>query len=245
MKQNLKEQKKDFTIIFIYVCVLLSVIFCTLLRYTLIIENNLKSFIMTLLYFIPSLIFIMLLLLYKNNRIKKRNLLIIQFSVIICSIIYIFILSFISLIVELTDGGINNVTNYGRVYNYNNFEYFPKKIPNNAKNVIFHYNPSIFQGGEIFSLYFKTDDNTLKKYTEKYQENIITEENNKIKDIKKMEDSILYYTPYKNSINDINDFNIYSLYSKCDSSGYCNHGMMKLILIKNDTNEILFYYENW
>ena len=240
MKKN-----KDFTIIFIHICILLSIILCILLRYSLIIENNLKSVIITLLYFIPSLIFIMLLLLYKNNKIKKRTLLIIQFLIIICSIIYIFILSFISLIIESTDGGVNNVKNYSRVYSYYNFAYFPKKIPNNAKNVIFHYNPSIFQGGEIFSLYFKTDNKTLKKYMKEYKKNIITNKNDKINNIEKISDSILYYTPYKNSINNINDFNIYSLYSKCDNSGYCNHGTMKLILIKNNTNEILFYYENW
>lgn len=238
-------KNKDFTIIFIYICILLNVILCYMLRHSLIIENYLKSVIITLLYFVPSLIFIMLILLYKKKKIKKRIFLIIQFLVIICSIIYIFILSFMSLIIELCDGGVNNVKNYNRVYSYYNFEYFPKKIPNNAKDIIFHYNPSIFQGGEIFSLYFKTDNKTLKNYMEKYKKNIITNENEKINNIEKLSGSILYFTPYNNSINNINDFNIYSIYSECDSSGYCNHGTLKLILIKNDTNEILFYYENW
>jgi len=43
-------------------------------------------------------------------------------------------------------------------------EYFPNKIPDNAKDIIFSYNPAFLQGGEMFGLKFKIDINFINSY---------------------------------------------------------------------------------
>ncbi len=241
---KIKIGNNDHEPIFIYICISVSFILCAILRFSLIIENYLKSIIITVLFFVPSLISLCLILLNKNKKIKLITANIIQSLFIIPSIVYIFILSFISLLIEISDGGVSKPINYRRAHSYYNLDYFPKKIPKNAKNVMFNYNPPFLQGGGILSLYFNGDNNTIKFYNNKYKKFKLDENNIEVYEKEIINNKIWYYTPYNNSER-IDKFTIYLIYNKCDDSGYCNHGTIKVIAINNKTNEILFYYEKW
>lgn len=248
MKQKeidkIKTKNNDDEPVFIYICISISLILCAVLRFSLIIENYLKSIVITILFFVPTLISISLLLLNQKKKIKLTTVNIIQSLFIIPSIIYIFFLSFISLLIQLNDGGVNKPINYRRARSHYNLDYFPKKIPQNAKNVMFHYNSQFLQGGGILSLYFKGDNDIIEYYNNKYKKFKLDENNIKEYEKQIINNKIWDSTPYNNS-EETDKFTVYLIYNKCDDSGYCNHGTIKIIAINHKTNEILFYYENW
>lgn len=243
-RNKLLLEDKDSKAVFICICAVLSFISCMVLRYFLIIENYLKSFVITLLFLIPTVISICLIILNKRKKLKLETANIIQILIILPSIIYIFFLTYVSLLIELKDGGVNNVINYRRVYSYNRLDYFPKKIPKSAKNIAFHYNPPLFQGGEIFSLYLKCNKNIINEYENKYQKYKLEKNEINENEIGVFKESF-YFTPYGRDYDKINDFKIYLIYKECDDSIYCNHGIIKSIAINENTSEIIFYYSNW
>lgn len=235
----------EIKLILIYICAIFSFILCVMLRFSVIIENCLKSIIITLLFLIPTVNSIFLIFLVKNKKIKLKIANIVQIIIIIPSIIYFCVLSFCSIFIQLSDGGVNSIKNYKRVYNYYEFDYFPKKISKNVEKTMFHYNPQFLQGGEIFSLYMKCDKNIIKEYDKKYKKYKLEDNSVEKQEIKKFNISFLYYTPYNKNYDKVDDLTFYLLYRECDESGYCNHGRIKLIAIDENSNEIIFYYENW
>ena len=200
----------EIKLILIYICAIFSFILCVMLRFSVIIENCLKSIIITLLFLIPTVNSIFLIFLVKNKKIKLKIANIVQIIIIIPSI-----------------------------------DYFPKKISKNVEKTMFHYNPQFLQGGEIFSLYMKCDKNIIKEYDKKYKKYKLEDNSVEKQEIKKFNISFLYYTPYNKNYDKVDDLTFYLLYRECDESGYCNHGRIKLIAIDENSNEIIFYYENW
>ena len=243
-KENLKE--KEHKIIFVYLCSAIGFIICLYFRSLFIIENIFKSIIITFLVFLPTLISFLLIYLNEKNKLKNKWANIIQLLIIVPSFIFVAITFSIALLIETIDG-VENVVNYRRIYNYYKFDYFPKKIPKNANNIMFHYNPSLFQGGEIMSLYFKSDNHTINQYIKKYKKRSKWVGNFENKtDSYYFNEEIYIFTPYHEStLKEMNEFTIYYLDGECDNSGYCNHAWCEIIAINNKTNEIIFFFSQW
>ncbi|MGE4213638.1 MAG: hypothetical protein AB7E42_02520 [Anaerotignaceae bacterium] len=121
---------------------------------------------------------------------------------------------------------------------------FPDKIPSNAKNIIFSYNPAVLQGGENFDLKFETDSDSIKNYIDEFSQ--------QAKWIGKSIDS----EAEKNGIissafttvgytNLPEDFTIYLIDSKPYYTDDWNHGELSVAAISEQRNEIIFLAEDW
>lgn len=231
---------------FLYFCLIANFIVFICLRYCFIIESILKSVLFTLLLFMPTLFSIILLLIKKRKNIKKIiiNIIInvIQIVCILLSFIYFCVLIVVGSFIMAVDG-VNNIKNYKKVRYQHKISIGPNSIPNNAKNVNFHYNNSFLQGGEVFYLYFKTDNKSLKKYKEEYS--IIAKS---VIDYNSIDNNYHYLKSMH--IDDLfkeskENLKVYYLEGFCDNSGYCNHGEYKIVIIDEFSNSIMFMYEKW
>ena len=122
--------------------------------------------------------------------------------------------------------------------------FFPDKIPDGAKNVVFRYHPGFLQGGENFELDFKADADSVRSAAEKFS--------HKAKWTGKMGDS----GAEKNGIlsgslgelgyqNLPGDFTIYLVDSKPYRPGDWNHGKVSLAAVSRQRNEIIYHAEDW
>ena len=245
-KNKNKVSNNENKLVFVYACAIISFILCLFLRSFFIIENIIKMIIITLLFFVPTIVSIFIIYLNKKNILKKKYANIIQALLILPFFVYIFLLIFVTTFIETADG-VENKINYSRVYNNFKLDYFPKMIPINAKNVMFHYNPPFLQGGERFSLYFKIDEKTLDTYVSKFKKISKWSGNNDSKNNDYVFHDCLYsFTPYNNSKSqDLKDLEIYYLDGECDDSGYCNHGYSKIVVVNRKKKDIIFFYEAW
>lgn len=123
-------------------------------------------------------------------------------------------------------------------------KYFPGRIPGNAKDIVFRYNPAFMQGGENFDLKFKTDLDSINSY--------INEFSQKAKWIGKASDSevekngvILGSFSTFGYMNLPEDFTIYLINSNPYEPNNWNHGKLSLVAISKQRNEIIFLAEDW
>jgi len=121
---------------------------------------------------------------------------------------------------------------------------FPDKIPDNAKNIVFRYNPACLQGSEDFDLKFEMDSDSIKKY--------INEFSQKAKWIGKSSDSkVEENSIFSGAFNVFDytelpeDFTIYMFDSKPYRPNDWNHGELSLVAISEQRNEIIFLEKNW
>jgi hypothetical protein len=140
----------------------------------------------------------------------------------------------------------NNPKFYERILKVNgypqnyNIEHFPATIPEDAKNILFHYNPAFLQGGEIFSLRFKVASTDLAAYEKGFLEN------GKTLDPAASEHNF-FENMFSNAGYDIlpEDFTIYVFSSNPYKQGDWNHGRVSLSAISTLRREIIFYSHNW
>lgn len=200
-----------------------------------------------LLSYLPFILFFIITLL---SYYLKDNLKMIKIIKIITKILtYLqFFYYFIAIFMIAILMSINPVTNpkYYNFFVYSNElnKIFPKKIPDNVKDIHFYYAPGILQGSTNYVLYYVDENMTSNNFNDTFEEKAIwigyendyTEKNGLLA-------SAFYYTPieYKNQ----NDFIIYLIDGSCDKSGYCNHGKYLFVAINENTNEIIYKLSLW
>ncbi|MDL2220513.1 hypothetical protein LJC55_02480 [Eubacteriales bacterium OttesenSCG-928-N14] len=160
------------------------------------------------------------------------------FGVVICS-------------VSLATVQVQDVSQYRHVMrasgypNDEHISFFPPEIPEDATDVVFHYNPAFLQGGEFFLIKFKTNEQDIMAYQKQFSAQAqcygskrqLAEQNSEV------------YIPsfsrvgYQNDLPE--DFIIYILYSKPYSSNNWNHGTLRLVAINAKHSEIIFYAGSW
>lgn len=123
-------------------------------------------------------------------------------------------------------------------------EHFPEKIPENAENIVFRYNPGFLQAGTWLGLKFKTDSNLVEDYTKVLSK--------KAKWIGKADDSQaeehrVFPETFENLgyTNLPEDFTIYVIYSEPGYPSNWNHGKLSLVAISKQRNEIIFLSNDW
>lgn len=138
-----------------------------------------------------------------------------------------------------------NIKHYSKfIKDYNLTEYFPSYIPESAKNTKFVLEPGFLQGGTTISLYYIDEKFDIKNYDNLYREkaewmgqyNDYSEKYGLLNDL--FNDNLINYI-------DKDNFSVYLFNSKCDDSGYCNHGIYSLLAINENTKEVLYEYQNW
>lgn len=121
---------------------------------------------------------------------------------------------------------------------------FPDRIPVNAKNTLFRYNPAFMQGGENFDLKFETNSASIDTYNDDFSKR--AKWTGKFSDCKTENNGIMLgsfgmigYT----SLPD--DFVIYIFDSKPYKPSDWNHGYISVAAVSKERNEIIFHSEHW
>lgn len=115
---------------------------------------------------------------------------------------------------------------------------FPEKIPDNAQEVQFSYHPAIGQGGEVLSLKYKVDSNTIASAMRVSSKNAKWIGAPKSSEAKSMG----VYDEFSELPSDLT---IYLRYSRPYRLNDWNHGKVGLTAISPKQNEILFLFEQW
>ncbi|MGL5352867.1 MAG: hypothetical protein ACRDA5_06015 [Clostridium sp.] len=154
-----------------------------------------------------------------------------------------------------TFGKNNNINNYERtIKRYSSSsetDFFPRKIPSDAKNVEFEEWPQFMQGGSVIYLSYDIDtikieeiDNELRSKSLYVLESI--------KDIKLAGENIDMLSKMEELIgNDgysekSDEFIIYLLGAvKFSGEGYWNHGTEYGVIINKDKNRVTYFNEYW
>lgn len=199
----------------------------------------LRFFLLSFVPFLTSVIFLIFRVMFIKNRVISflidfiTCLLIIPFFILHIMIVFGYTLSYVT-----NELPTNDIGEYEKLRV--NEKYFPKKISKSVSDVKMYYNMGMFQAGTYMILYYKTDNEELEYYKNKYEDwkETVSDEAVKI-----LGDRIYYDTPYEDGLSD--DFIKYQIYAICDDSGYCNHGRDKHYAINYETNEIIFYYASW
>lgn len=174
--------------------------------------------------------------------------------VITCVLIFLLffgeIFAFCFLVIDAATTTTTDIGKYERVLKFTGYpkdkltKYFPNKIPDNAKNIVFSYNPAFLQGGEIFGLKFEIDSDFINSYIEKLS--------NKVKWMGKPDDDeVIENGIYSNSFDILGysnlprDFTIYLIGSEPYRPNNWNHGKFSLVAISRQRNEIIFLAEDW
>lgn len=155
-------------------------------------------------------------------------------------IVSIFIMSFDAALTQTT-----KVYKYERVLRITNYpeneliKHFPKKIPENAKDIIFQFHPAILQGGEVHRLKFETDSLAIDNYINEFTKDAIW--------IGKFDEAIeTNYAIYSETFGYFGynplpeDYTIYLF-----ASENTNHGKLSLAAISPTNNTIIFIADNW
>ncbi len=161
--------------------------------------------------------------------------------------------SFFALIFLSVDAATTLTTDIGkyeRVLNLKGYpknsliKYFPYKIPDNAKNVVFRYNPPFLQGGENFGLKFEADLDSIKSYIDEFSQKAKWVGKASNTEIKKngISSSAFNALGYMNLPE---DFTIYLIDSKPYKPDNWNHGELTLVAVSKQRNEIIFHAEDW
>lgn len=200
--------------------------------------------IIFLLAFLPCILFLLFIfIIYKNKENKIIYTIFKIFSIVnTCLLLaYYFLAIFFIVLTE----AINPMTNpkYYSFYKPNK-TVFPQKIPKDVEAVKFLYAPGILQGGTRYSLYYIDKKMTLTNFDKKYKEQ--AEWVGHIDEYKEkpgLLSSAFYSTPskYKNE----NDYVIYLINSKCDDSGWCNHGFYMIAAFNEKTHQVVYSSESW
>lgn len=175
-------------------------------------------------------------------------------SVITGSLIFILgfemLFSFVFMVFKAATTITTDISKYERVLKLTGYpnnpliKYFPDKIPENAKDIVFSYNPAFLQGGENFDLKFKTDPDSIKNYIDEFSK--------RAKWIRKPSDNEaekngIYFGAFNIFGYDVlpEDFTIYLVDSKPYKPNDWNHGELSLAAISKQRNEIIFLAERW
>ena len=122
--------------------------------------------------------------------------------------------------------------------------HFPAKIPDNAKNVVFHYYPAFMQDGEVFALKFETDDDSVNTYRNEFSKK--AKWTGKASDIEAQENGVAFGSFSEIGYDELpDDFIVYLIDSKPYHTGDWNHGIMSLAAVSGQRREVLFYADDW
>lgn len=174
---------------------------------------------------------------------------IITILLIVVSVLIMFVtFTFISIDAATTET--TDIEMYERVLKLKDYpentliNYFPEKIPNNAENIAFRYNPAFVQGGENFQLKFKTDSNSINKYIKEFSQE--AKWTGKVNDSETENNGVFIASFHALGYDKLpDDFTIYLIGSKPYRSMDWNHGELSLVAISKFRNEIIFVAEDW
>lgn len=183
------------------------------------------------------------------GQLKAVNSIIITIFLIIVLSIAMFI-AFIFISIDAATTETTDIAKYERVMKHRGYpenlliSHFPEKIPDNARNIVFRYNPAFGMGGENFNLKFETDSESINNYIHHFSQ--VAKWIGKADASEAEENGILSGIFSGIGYEELpEDFTIYLIDSRSDGPVKWNHGMLSLVAISKEKNEIIFIAENW
>lgn len=148
---------------------------------------------------------------------------------LLLSVFYVFLLSIWTATTVTTD-----VRYYSRAFSEIANEegvngVFMNEIPDDAKEVVFRYNPQFLQGGEVFALSYTTSDEKIAEWENKLEQKASWIGSNE------------EWCRLNNWSSHDEDATRYQLYW----DGGSNHGEMSYVLVEPSINRITFCYTDW
>ena len=187
----------------------------------------------TIVLILPSLILSVVAVFALKGKLDRRKTefvtLVLSIILVIASFVYMVLLTIWTAMTVTTD-----VAYYERAYDVIDDRIdvegvFPQKIPAEAENIVFHYNPQFLQGGEVLELSYTTTADALRDW-----EMLLKEKAEWIGSNEEWHQSNGWFLGEDDSTR-------YQLYW---DGGY-NHGEIAYVLIDPVSNRITFYYDNW
>jgi len=188
-----------------------------------------KTFVLIL----PSLILSVVAIFALKGKLDRRKTefvtLLLSIILVIASFVYVIFLSILTATTVTTNAKFYTRA-YEQIEDKDGVEgIFPEKIPENAEDIAFRYNPQFLQGGEWFELSYTTTADSLSDWSAFL--------NGKAEWI--------------GSNKEWNQMNNMGFYGE-DSTRYhlywdggFNHGEISYVLIDLSCNRITFHYEDW
>lgn len=191
--------------------------------------GNKAFFLIFMFYSLLSMLLVFLKNKYGNSKILNIFIVISSFPFLI--LIFLAVMFIVVIISLAPDKKLSK-------YRYNDYiNYFPKEIPKEYEAASYYRTYGFWQGGDFIVLYLQLDSDSISDYKSKFEKINVKRHDD-------MKSNFTYFnTPYVEGIT--SDFKMYTVESKCDKSGYCNHGLDKHVVINENTNEIIFFYGNW
>ena len=203
------------------------------------------EYLMGLIFALPFLIFALIALLSYKEKLKPTA------STVITSILIpvLLISSWFYLIffyIKEATKTITDVSGYERVLKVNGYSknklisFFPAKIPADARDIYFSYNPPFLQGGCHYILSYTTENSSDLSVSKQ-----------------KLANEAIWTGTYSQAMSERNelqflfsgdelteDFTIYLIYSR-PYRGYWNHGEISAAAISEEQNKIIFKCSDW
>lgn len=180
----------------------------------------------------------------------KRKVAVILTSVLTVIMPIVMGFAFIFMAIMASIDTVTDLNSYHRVLKLKDYEnnelikHFPSKIPSNAKDAIFNYQPGFLQGGEEYRLKFTTDVNTIESYTKELSQRAkwIGKSSNREAEINGVE--MVSFDSFGYNKLPL-DFTIYLIISEPYKPFDWNHGELSLVAVSKQRSEIIFFAEDW
>lgn len=247
-----KNSKIKFSkIAFPAIITILSFICFIIVYYNMTIRAIEPYYLEGLLFLIPTLVFGLITFLLMKNKIQF----VISTTLTILLIPIFIVTSFFGILLFALDASLNSINDikkYERVMRltgYPNNEItkaFPAKIPQDASEIHFHYNPAVLQGGQNFALRFKSSLENIDNYVTNFSTSALltgTYNENELQNYYIHANFGGYYVGYNDCIDLPDGYNFYLMYGK--EYFEANHGKLCIISINQSINEIIFYGQRW
>ncbi|WMJ83424.1 hypothetical protein ACS3UN_10150 [Oscillospiraceae bacterium LTW-04] len=204
----------------------------------------------SLIFALPTVCFAIVTYLTTNRWVKELPSLVLT-SVLVGALSCVMLIAFIISVFDAATTTTTDVKKYERALRLSSFpesalsNSFPDKIPTDAQDVYFSYNPAFLQGGENLALKFKTSSEAIDRYTEEFSEKAewIGKEGN----LQAGEHGVFGGTVdfFDQSYNWHYNATVYVLSSRSNQLGDWNHGELYLVAIKEISCEVLFLAKRW
>lgn len=206
-------------------------------------------YLMGLIFGVPFICFSIVAYFATKGKLINAISYIITILLIVVSVFIMFVtFTFISIDAATTE--ITDIEMYERVLKVKNYpensliDYFPEKIPDNAENIAFRYNPAFVQGGENFDLKFKIDSDSINSYIREFSQQ--AKWIGKLNDSEAENNGVAFASFHALGYDELpKDFTIYLIGSSPYKSMDWNHGQLSLVAISKIRNEIIFLAEDW
>lgn len=180
----------------------------------------------------------------------KRKAAIILTSVLTVIVPIVMCFAFIFMAITAPLSTVTDLSSYHRVLKLNDYEnselikHFPSKIPTDAKNAMFNYQPGFLQGGEGYKLKFSTDSNSIENYIKEFSQGAkwIGKSNHREAEINGVEMASFDSFGYNKLPI---DFTIYLIISEPYKPFDWNHGKLSLVAVSKQRSEIIFFAKHW